>query len=274
MSNYKPPAELDRFWALMRSVTTARIGLSRTGSGVATREQLAFQLAHAEAQDAVHKKFDAAHLRDALAERNLESIYLNSMVSDRHTYIRRPDLGRSLSDKSRDLLSTMPRGYDLVVVIADGLSARAIAEHALPLLDEAIPLLKLDRWRIGPIAIVEQGRVAIGDEIGQILEASMVAMLIGERPGLTSPNSLGVYLTWSPEVGRTDAERNCLSNIRPEGMSYGEAATRMLYLCNEARRRKLTGVLLKDETRSHTHKKIERSRYRGVTARSRKEPPA
>jgi ethanolamine ammonia-lyase small subunit len=153
-----------------------------------------------------------------------------------------------LDTQSRARLDHQPRGHDLVFIIADGLSARAVARHALPLLDHVLPAFSHHGWRIGPVAIVAQGRVAIGDEIGQLLDAALVAVLIGERPGLTSPYSLGLYLTFAPRVGRSDAERNCLSNIRTEGMSYDEAAQRLLFLCLEAERRQLTGVQLKDET--------------------------
>ena len=128
------------------------------------------------------------------------------------------------------------------------MSAQAVASHALPLLDRSLPALRRDGWRIGPVAVVEQGRVAIGDEIGEVLGAALVCVLIGERPGLTSPDSLGAYLTWQPRIGRTDAERNCLSNIRPAGMPYDEAASRLEYLCGQARLRQCTGVMLKDET--------------------------
>ena len=140
--------------------------------------------------------------------------------------------------------------YDIAFVIADGLSARAISSHAIALLDEALPAFQQGSWKLAPVVVVEQGRVAIGDEIGEILGAKLVAVLIGERPGLSSPDSLGVYLTFAPRVGRNDAERNCLSNIRSQGMSYSEAAQRLFYLCGEARRRNLTGVELKDETLS------------------------
>jgi ethanolamine ammonia-lyase small subunit len=139
------------------------------------------------------------------------------------------------------------RKYDLVFVLADGLSARAVHRHALPLLDQVLPQLNPTQWHVGPVIVVQQGRVAIGDEIGHELAAALVAVLIGERPGLTSPDSLGVYLTWNPAVGRTDAERNCLSNIRREGLTYPEAGQRLIRLCTEARRRKCTGITLKDE---------------------------
>jgi ethanolamine ammonia-lyase small subunit len=205
-------------------------------------------LAHAKARDAVHEPFDLAALIDRLRERGLEAVQLHSAAADRPTYLARPDLGRRLDDPSRARLAAMARGYDLTFVLADGLSARAVTSHAPPLLDASLPQLRRDGWRIGPVAVVEQGRVAIGDEIGSILGAELVCVLIGERPGLTSPDSLGAYLTWQPAIGRTDAERNCLSNIRPAGMAYAEAAQRLVYLCNQARLRRCTGIMLKDET--------------------------
>ena len=232
----------------MRAATSARIGLARAGSSIATRDHLAFQLAHARARDAVHEPLDPGVLVDRLRERGLEAVQLHSAAADRPTYLARPDLGRRLDDASRARLAAMARGYDLVFVLADGLSARAVASHAVPLLDASLPQLRRDGWRIGPVAVVEQGRVAVGDEIGSMLDAALVCVLIGERPGLTSPDSLGAYLTWQPAIGRTDAERNCLSNIRPAGMAYTEAAQRLVYLCTQARLRRCTGIMLKDET--------------------------
>jgi ethanolamine ammonia-lyase small subunit len=235
-------------WTRMRDATPARIGLARAGSSIATRDHLAFQLAHARARDAVHEPFEPEVLAGCLRERGLEAVQLHSAAADRPTYLARPDLGRRLDDASRAQLAAMARGHDLVLVLADGLSARAVASHAVPLLDASLPQLRRDGWRIGPVAVVEQGRVAVGDEIGSILDAALVCVLIGERPGLTSPDSLGAYLTWQPAIGRTDAERNCLSNIRPAGMACAEAAQRLVYLCTQARRRRCTGVMLKDET--------------------------
>jgi ethanolamine ammonia-lyase small subunit len=232
----------------MRAATPARIGLARAGSSIATRDHLAFQLAHARARDAVHAPFDPAALVERLRQRGLEAVQLHSAAADRPTYLARPDLGRRLDDASRARLAAMARGYDLAFVLADGLSARAVTSHAVPLLDESLPQLRRDGRRIGPVAVVEQGRVAIGDEIGSILGAALVCVLIGERPGLTSPDSLGAYLTWQPAIGRTDSERNCLSNIRPAGMAYAEAALRLVYLCAQARLRRCTGIMLKDET--------------------------
>jgi ethanolamine ammonia-lyase small subunit len=235
-------------WTRMRAATSARIGLARAGASIATRHHLAFQLAHARARDAVHEPLDPGALVDRIRERGLEAVRLHSAAADRPTYLARPDLGRRLDDASRARLAAMARGYDLVFVLADGLSARAATSHAAPLLDAGLPQLRRDGWRIGPFAVVEQGRVAVGDEVGSLLDAGLVCVLIGERPGLTSPDSLGAYLTWQPTIGRTDAERNCLSNIRPAGMAYAEAAQRLAYLCTQARLRRCTGIMLKDET--------------------------
>lgn len=243
----QPLDPIDPAWARLRRHTPARIGLTRAGSGLATREHLSFQLAHARARDAVHDALDAAPLLDGLRHRGLEPLHLMSAAGERRTYLLRPDLGRRLDQRSRDRLDACPRGHDLVFVVADGLSARAVQRHALPLIDAVLPELRRQHWRLGPAAVVEQGRVAIGDEIGEALGAALVAVLIGERPGLSSPDSLGVYLTWAPAIGRRDAERNCLSNIRPDGMGYAEAAAKLVYLLGEARRRQVTGVALKDE---------------------------
>ena len=178
-----------------------------------------------------------------LKQKNISAIALSSAVRNRDEYLKRPDLGRRLSDDSRERLAGLRAEYDAAFVIADGLSAPAVHRHAAPLLE--LLLRDLD-WCIAPVAIVEQGRVAIGDEIGELLGARMAVVLIGERPGLSSPDSLGAYLTWHPRSGRTDAERNCVSNIRAEGLSYAVAAHKLLFLMNESRRLKLSGVRLKE----------------------------
>jgi ethanolamine ammonia-lyase small subunit len=235
-------------WVALRAATPARIGLQNAGAAIATRDHLAFQRAHAEARDAVHERLDVASLAKGMRALDLDILNLRSAAPDRHTYLLRPDLGRRLDDDSRAKLETLPRGFDIVFAVADGLSARAVERHAQNLLEAVLPKFRQSGWRIGPACIVEQGRVAIGDEIGFMLESSLAAVFIGERPGLSSPDSLGVYLTWAPALGRHDAERNCLSNIRVGGMSYAEAADRLFALCIAARQRKLTGVLLKDQT--------------------------
>jgi ethanolamine ammonia-lyase small subunit len=227
----------------LRDYTSARVELGRAGCSLPTRALLEFQLAHAKARDAVHLPLAVTSLALELQQRGLSSIALASAARDRDEYLKRPDLGRRLSDDSRERLALLRAKYDAAFVIADGLSALAVHRHAVPLLD--LLLRDLD-WRIAPVAIAEQGRVAIGDEIGELLGARMVVVLIGERPGLSSPDSLGVYLTWQPRPGRTDAERNCISNIRAEGLSYAAAAYKLLFLMNESQRLKLSGVRLKE----------------------------
>ena len=231
-------------WGRLRQFTAARIGLTRTGSSVGTAAQLAFLLAHAQARDAVHAPFDAQAIIEGLNARGLAAVHLASQAPDRSRYLTAPDLGRRLDNDSVERLSPGTRPCGLALVIADGLSALAVHRHALAMIDT----LDLKGLTLGPVAVVERGRVAIGDEIGALSKADMVAVLIGERPGLSSPDSLGLYLTWNPRVGCKDADRNCISNIRPEGLGYVEAAAKFAYLAGEARRRKLTGVMLKDET--------------------------
>jgi len=233
--------------AALKAATAARIFLPLAGAAVASQANLAFQLAHAKARDAVEDRLDAEALADGLRARGLETHCAESAATSRRIYLMRPDLGRRLAESARARLLPLKGDYDLVFVVADGLSARAVAAQALALLDAAFPAFRAAGWKIGPLVVVSQGRVAIGDEIGELLGAKLVAVLIGERPGLSSPDSLGVYLTFAPCVGRTDAERNCLSNIRREGMSCAEAAARLLYLASEARRRQASGVALKDE---------------------------
>jgi ethanolamine ammonia-lyase small subunit len=224
--------------------TTARVDLGRAGNSLTTRGLLEFQLAHARARDAVHLPLAMKSLVVELKQKNIASIPLTSAARDRDEYLKRPDLGRCLSSESRERLISERAEYDAAFAIADGLSALAVHRHAVPLLE--LLLRDLD-WRIAPVAIVDQGRVAIGDEIGETLGARMVVVLIGERPGLSSPDSLGAYLTWQPRSGRTDAERNCVSNIRAEGLSYAAAAHKLRFLMNEARRLKLSGVRLKED---------------------------
>lgn len=252
----KPPVDPQNPWLELRRLTPARIALGRTGTSLPTRAQLDFQFAHAQARDAVHLPFDHAGLSAQLAERQRDSLLLHSAATDRNSYLQRPDLGRKLSDKSaqtlREYALAHPGGVDLVMVVADGLSALAVHRHTLPFISRLEEQMTADEWSIAPVVLVEQGRVAVGDEIGQLLGAKMVVMLIGERPGLSSPDSLGLYFTYNPKVGLTDAYRNCISNVRLEGLSYGMAAHRLLYLMREACRRQLSGVNLKDEAQVQT----------------------
>ena len=229
--------------------TSARVSLTRTGSSLSTHDALAFALAHAQARDAVHVSLSLPSLLEAIHARHLEVITVKSAASDRATYLRRPDLGRTLSLASTAQLSkhraAPSRKPTLSIVLADGLSALALDRHAIPLLDAILPLLT-PVWNPAPIVIAEQARVAIGDPIGHAFNAALTLLLIGERPGLSSADSLGAYLTWSPRPGRTDAERNCVSNIRPAGLDFPAAALRIAALANEAHRRQLTGTALKD----------------------------
>jgi ethanolamine ammonia-lyase small subunit len=238
-------------WSALRQFTAARIALGRSGVSQPTAPQLAFQLAHARARDAVHLTLDPVALGEALhAASGLPCISLHSAAPDRNTYLQRPDLGRRLDDASRAKLGADGPRYDLALVVADGLSALAIEQNAAPLIQALMARLSAGQWRLAPITIVQQGRVAIGDEIAHLLDAQAVVVLIGERPGLSSPDSMGLYLTWAPRPGLTDASRNCISNVRPAGLTCDAAAFKLHYLLSEARRRQLSGVALKDETAS------------------------
>jgi ethanolamine ammonia-lyase small subunit len=211
--------------------------LGRAGHSLPTDELLRFDLDCARARDAVHEELDAGWLARP-------HITVTSAAADRRTYLLRPDLGRKLSTESAAHLEH--GDYDAAIVIADGLSARAIHHHAAALLDAVLPPLTEEGWRLAPLVVARQGRVAIGDDIAYRLGARLVVVLIGERPGLTSPDSLGIYLTWDPRPGRTDAERNCISNVRPEGLPYDVAAHKLLFLMRESLRRRISGVGLKD----------------------------
>jgi ethanolamine ammonia-lyase small subunit len=235
-------------WQALRAHTAARIALGRRGVSVPTRAQLAFQLAHAQARDAVHLALDGEALARALAEQGLASVQLHSAAATRADYLQRPDLGRRLDDASRARLAAGATGADLALVAADGLSALAVQRHAAPFLAALRERLALEAWTLSPVCIVGQGRVAIGDEVGELLQARAALVLIGERPGLSSPDSLGLYLTWAPEAGLLDERRNCISNVRPAGLAYAQAAYRLHYLLSQAFSRQLSGVALKDET--------------------------
>lgn len=256
-----PRAELvfDNPWARLRAFTDARIALGRAGVSLPTERLLAFQLAHAQARDAVHEPLDVAALSGALGA--IESpllvdtpLTLHSRAADRTMYLQRPDLGRQLNDESRERLweaaDRCDAACDLAIVVADGLSSRAVAGHAVTFVAALAEALFADAhdWRLAPLCVVEQGRVAIADAIGAALGAQAVLMVIGERPGLSSPDSLGLYLTRAPSADTTDADRNCISNIRPAGLAPAAAARRLLYLLTEARRLGLTGIGLKDRS--------------------------
>jgi ethanolamine ammonia-lyase small subunit len=238
-------APLPISWADLRRFTPARVALGRAGNGLPTAAHLDFQAAHAAARDAVHAVLDIEALQAELATAGLASIAVHSAVPDRRAYLLRPDLGRLLRDADRAALPAMPGA--MLFVICDGLSAIAVQRHAPALLAHTIPALRRAGHAVAPVIVAEQGRVALGDDIGEVMGADAVAVLIGERPGLTAADSVGVYLTWQPRRGRTDAERNCISNIRPDGLAPQEAADKLLWLIGAMRRLRLTGVGLKDE---------------------------
>lgn len=252
MSRDELPADDAALWTRLRKLTSARIGLGRSGVSVTTEAHLDFQLAHARARDAVHLPFDRAALAADLHRQGMPSLLLSSAAGERRRYLQRPDLGRKLDPESVRLLQEYrvlhPEPLDLAIVVADGLSALAVQRHALPFLHRLKAHLSPAGWALSPICLVEQGRVALGDEIGALLGAEMLVMLIGERPGLSSPDSMGLYFTYAPAPGLSDANRNCISNVRIEGLSYAIAAQRLTYLMQEARRRRLSGVALKDES--------------------------
>ena len=235
-----PPEPAVDPWAKMRLATRARIGLGRVGDAMPIGDVLAFQLAHAKARDAVHTALDVAALRGRIAG---EVIEVRSAAESREVYLRRPDLGRRLHEGCEAALA--PGDYDAVFVIGDGLSATAVMQNAVPMLDAARARLK--DFRIAPVVIATQARVAIGDDIGERLGARLCAILIGERPGLSVAESLGVYLTYGPKRGCRDSARNCISNIHGQGgLSYAAAADMLAWLMREALQRGLTGVGLKE----------------------------
>jgi ethanolamine ammonia-lyase small subunit len=256
MSVQKPPI-VSSPWQQLRQFTAARIALGRAGVSQPTRPQLAFQLAHARARDAVHLALDVPQLLQDLENEGItradDCLVLDSAAGDRLHYLQHPDSGRRLDGASRERLKAVPRPsqermHDLALVVADGLSALAVARHAAPLLVAVRRQIAAENWSTAPLAIVRQGRVAVGDEVGELLGARVSVLLIGERPGLSSPDSLGIYLTWMPAPGLTDANRNCISNVRTEGLSYEEAAFKVHYLVKQMHKLQLSGVLLKDES--------------------------
>lgn len=240
-------------WANLKRFTDARIGLGRSGAAMPTREVLNFALSHAMARDAVTTPLDWQPIEDGLSALGFSTLRISSATHDRSEYLRRPDLGRRLSPRSREALiraseleASKP---DLVILVGDGLSSMGVAANAVPLLKAFQPHVRNAGWTLAPILLADDARVALGDEAGEILGARAVLVLIGERPGLSSPDSLGAYLTFAPRVGLKDADRNCISNIRPRGLSYEEGAFKAAWLLREAFRRGLSGVNLKDESR-------------------------
>lgn len=236
-------------WASLKVFTPARIALGRTGTAIPLQEVLQFRLAHAHARDAVHSLLDTTALIAQLQQLQIPVNLLQSSAADRQEYLQRPDKGRRLNTASAATLAatasdTQPQA--IALILTDGLSATAINNNAGPLLELLVPMLQQAGIALAPVSLVQQGRVAIGDEIGSLLKAALSVVLIGERPGLSSPDSLGIYLTWQPNIGLTDEARNCISNVRPGGLPFKAAADKLFYLIREALRLQLSGVALKD----------------------------
>jgi ethanolamine ammonia-lyase small subunit len=248
-----PSASLQR----LRDLTPARVGLGRAGASLPTEALLDFTLAHARARDAVHAHFDILAIVSGLDNLGLDAFDVRSRADNRKDYLRRPDLGRMLDQASRDRVAGHNDGCcRLAIVVGDGLSPAAVNAHAIQMVRSLVPRLAIDGIEIGRAVVATGARVALGDEIGALLGARMVVMLIGERPGLSAPNSLGAYLTFAPGLGRTDAERNCVSNIHRAGLGYEEAAFTIAWLVREGLAREITGVALKDESGTRTPRNI------------------
>jgi len=253
----KTPAPPSRSLRDLRNLTPARVGLGRAGASMPTEALLEFTLDHARARDAVHAAFDVPAMIFGLNDLGLEALDVSSRARHRKDYLRRPDLGRMLDPASQHLLASHKgSSCQLAIVVGDGLSPTAVNAHAIELVRNLIPRLAVDRIEIGHAVVASGARVALGDEIGAILGARMIVMLIGERPGLSAPDSLGAYLTFAPRAGLTDAERNCVSNIHGSGLGYDEAAFRIAWLIREGLAREITGVALKDESGAGASQRI------------------
>jgi len=238
-------------WQALRAHTAARIALGRAGGSLPTREVLDFRHAHARARDAVHAHFDPEELAASLRSLHPEVVTVNSAAPDRAHYLQRPDHGRQLSHASREVLAALAPAHadsDLVIVVSDGLSTLATVRQVEPVLATLLPLLAEDGWKLAPIVIARHARVALQDEIGALFAARLSLMLLGERPGLGSADSLGAYFTYLPQPGKTDADRNCLSNIRPGGLAPIVAAGKLHALLSQSRKLGISGVSLKDDT--------------------------
>lgn len=236
-------------WEQLKQFTDARIALGRTGGSLPTRPLLEFQLAHAQAKDAVLKPLDMALLKQQFQQHAIPFIQVESCATDKDTYLKRPDLGRELSASSRELLNAMrsEQQYDVLLVAGDGLSARAIEDNAVSFIAKMQEACVQQGWSVAPVVVATGSRVALGDEIAQLLQAQMLVMLIGERPGLSSPDSMGIYYTWRAQKGCHDAMRNCISNVRPAGLDEVTAVQRLMALMRKSKQLQLSGVNLKDE---------------------------
>jgi len=238
-------------WSHLRRLTNARIALGRSGGSLPTRERLEFQLAHAKARDAVVAEFDKEAFAQNLRAAGETVIAVHSAVKDRAEFLRRPDFGRRLSPESQRLLTeyaSQSSGFDLVIILSDGLSTHAIATQGEPLLASLLTLVRGSNWTLAPLIVAQHGRVALQDEIGALLNARLAVILLGERPGLGSADSLGAYFIYNPAPGRKDADRNCISNIRDGGLNITDAAAKLHYMIGKALELRLSGVQLKDDT--------------------------
>ena len=235
-------------WVALRRLTQARIALGRAGHALPTQAQLDFQLAHAQARDAVHVPWNIEAFAGQVRNLGEEALILDTAVGSRDEYLRRPDLGRILSEASRARLKNLrPGAADVALILTNGLSSTAVARHGIPLLQAIRKAYRTRSFRLAPVMLVSNGRVALSDDIGSALAARVAVIIVGERPGLSAADSLGIYLTFAPQPGTTDAARNCISSIRPpEGLGYEAAAAKLLFLTEEAIRRGLSGVALKD----------------------------
>ncbi len=233
-------------WEFLRKHTAARIALGHAGVSLPTKELLAFRLAHAQARDAVYSELNKEKISTELSEIGFDYLFVKSSSVSRDEYLKNPNSGKKLDQEFLQKLKQFPSSYDLCFIIGDGLSAVAVNEHSVAVINLLSLKLKKQNWSIAPIIVSEQTRVALTDEIGNLLNANIVVMLIGERPGLSSPDSMGAYITYHPKPGLTDERRNCVSNIRPDGLSYSFAAEKLFYLLTEMNAKKISGVQLKD----------------------------
>ena len=236
-------------WEGLKQFTDARIALGRSGCSILTDEYLRFSLAHARACDTIKMPFDRQMVRKRLEDMGLDVEFAESAAASRDIFIRRPDFGRRLSETSRERLKKLKYpGADVLIVIGDGLSSKAVHKQAVPLIQEFLPYMKELGLSVGPVVLAKQSRVALGDDIAEVMHCGLVVMLIGERPGLSSPDSLGIYMTYKPFAGRLESERNCISNVRPEGLSYERAAFKLAWLVEMAYDLQVSGTKLKDKS--------------------------
>ncbi len=244
-------------WEELKQFTDARIALGRSGCSILTDEYLRFSMAHARACDTIKMPFDRQMVRKRLEDMGLDVEFAESAAASRDIFIRRPDFGRRLSETSRERLKKLKYpGADVLIVIGDGLSSKAVHKQAVPLIKEFLPYMEELGLSVGPVVLAKQSRVALGDDIAEVMNCGLVVMLIGERPGLSSPDSLGIYMTYKPFAGRLESERNCISNVRPEGLSYERAAFKLAWLVEMAYDLQVSGTKLKDKSDDPSQYKI------------------